>query len=347
MSLSSTVLQDAIVIAQQQSGFMSYEQRLSNYGALQAFKDNADRLLPSAQVEAMRKSYCTPEKILVMNKFNSTIITAPNCNPTGAASSSAFYNLSWAFVGFEASIIPAVNQANYISDQADLANQMLNGWRAIWANMDNSAVNKLETSKNTSLVTSSKTAVINTVGNAYDYQGDPEKFWLYAPGLMLINDLQGPFNDVANSESVSSFLLAETLGQNNYQDLRAAFNGTLPYANGHRHYLTNRLAPGSHDESHFIFPDGTVGIYNWVDLDSKAGRTAGERSWGTMQDPYFGFEWSVFSRDTCTDASATCAGATRAYTEIMQIGAWFSYLTPYSSDSTSPIIKVNFDANAS
>jgi hypothetical protein len=277
-----------------------------------------------------------------LNKYAASVITSPTCSPTGQRPVSAFQALTWAYVGFQVKIIPSLNEGNMISLADDLALQLRMGWKAVFANLDTSAVNKLETSKNAASA-ASNISTISTSGGVYDYTGDPKDFYLYAPGLMGINDLEGPFNDVSNTESVSTILRIETLGLNNSENMRGVLEGQLPYSLGFRNYMTNRLSPGSHKEVHYMFPDGSVGVYNWVDPDSVAGRTAGNKSWDTMSDPFFGFDWGVYKIADCTDASAQSTGLTRAYSEIWEVGAYFAFLSDYSSDTTSPIIKVIFE----
>lgn len=339
--LQDTVLLDAIVKVG--SGkFNEFESRLSNYGALQAFKDNAPGLLPESAVVSIKKSTRQPEKVPVLNKFASTLITAPSCTITGQRPVSAFKALTWAYVGFQTKIIPSINEDNYISVVDDLAMQMRMGWKTVFANLDTKAVTTLETNKSTSLVASKNTDVHTNAGS-YGWVGDYKRTWLVLPGLLAINDIEPmQMQDVANSEAQTSILDAQTFGLQNQQNLAGVVNGTLKGAVPVEHYLTNRIVPsGSNQETHYLFPDGSVGVYNWVDPDSRAGRTIGATSWGTVTDPMMGFDWGVYSVEACTDASAQVSGLTRAYSKIAEIGAYFAFVTEYSSDTTSPIIKVN------
>jgi hypothetical protein len=343
--IAATVLQDAIIKVSQGS-FLSFENRLSNYGALQAFKDNAGGFLPASAVEGIKKSVRQPEKIPVLNKFTPSIITSPVCNITGNRPVSAYMPITWAYVGFQTKIIPSLNDDNYISVVDDLAQQMRMGFKALFASLDTTAVAKLESSKTAAAATSG-ISTVSTSAAGYDYTGDPKDFFLYLNGLMGINDMEGPYNDVANTESVSTLLRIETLGLNNSENMRGVMEGTLPYSFGVRNYMTNRVSPGSHKEVHYLFPDGSIGVYNWVDPDSVAGRRAGNKSWGTMQDPFFGFDWGTYTVEDCEDASAQSTGLTRAYSKIMEIGAYFAFVTEYSSDTTSPIVKVIFEDSGS
>jgi hypothetical protein len=338
MALTATILQDAIV--EVGSGKLgSFEKRLSNYGALEAFQDNAPKLLSPTTVEGIKKSIVHPVKATVLNKYAATVINAPSCAPTGTRPTSAFKSLTWAFLGFETKIIPSQNEGNYVKMAEDLALQLRMGWKAIFASLDTTAVSTLETNKNAVVATSNRPDIASSAAG-YDYTGDPKEFYFNAPGLMMINDMEGPYNDVANSESMSTQLRIASFGANNQQNIDGVMRGkTGPW----EHYLSNRVAPGSNRELHYLFPEGSIGIYNWVDPDSRAGRVAGNKTWDVFKDPMFGFDWSIYSVKDCVDDSAYMAGNTRAYGEIAQIGAWFAFLTEYSSDTSSPIIKVTFN----
>lgn len=338
---SATVLLDAIVDISG-TNFLKFEQRLSTYGALAAFNDNAPKFLPRSSVEDIKKSIRQPEKIPALNKFDMTLTNAPSCTPGCNGVTSAYKAITWAYLGFPVCYVPSENEDNYIKAVEDIALQMRMGWKKIFATLDTNAVNTLETNKSAAVATSSNPSV-NSGAGGYDFTGKPEEFFLNAPGLLSLNDMDiNGLNDVANSESIATMLRIQTFGAGNQVNLQAV----IP--NGWSHYLTNRLAPGANLETHYLFPDGVLGIYNWVDPDSRAGRTAGASSWATIQDPMFGFDWSVYTVAACVDnsstpANRTMAGNTRAYMESREIGAWFAFVTDYSSDTSTPIIKVTFN----
>lgn len=332
MALTPTILQDAIVMVGD-GKFGSFENRLSEYGALRAFQDNAPRLLPDSAIVNMKKSVRQTSKVPVLNKYGATVITAPSCNVTGATQTSAFKSLVWAFVGFETKIIPSDYEDNYINATEGFAQQLAMGWKAIFANLDTKAVTALETNKSTGLITSASENIETEAGN-YAYAGVPEELFLKVPGLMSINDLNGPFNDIASSESQSTLKKIDAFGAANYYDLKG-----VSRMGDYKHFLTNRVDPGAEREVHYLCPDGAIGVYNWIDSDSRNNRVAGNKSWNHFQDPMFGFDWSYFKIQDCADASATNGNA-RVYSEVGQVGAWFAFVTEYSSDTTSPIIKL-------
>lgn len=332
MALTPTILQDAILMVQD-GKFGSFENRLSEYGALRSFKENAPRLLPESAVVTMKKSVRRTEKVPVLNKYSATVLDAPSCNVTGATQTSAFKSLVWAFVGFETKIVPSDFEDNYITETEGFAQQLAMGWKAVFASLDASAVSTLEANKSAVLAESAGSRILTEAGQ-YAYSGEVEEMFLNIPGLLMINDLNGPYNDIANSEAQSTMKKIEAFGANNY------FNAAgVSQMGDYKHFLTNRISPLPEREAHYICPDGSIGIYNWVDSDSRANRVAGNKSWGTFRDPMFGFDWSIYKVEDCEDASGTNGNA-RVYSQKAQIGAWFAFVTEYSSDTTSPIIKI-------
>lgn len=339
MAITNTQLNDAIILVSEgQMG--TQENRLSMYGALKAFQTEAPGLLPVETVETIKKSARHPEKVPVLSKFTSSVISAPSCSVTGNRSTSAFKSLTWAYMGFEMTIIPSVNADNYIPVERDMAHQMKMGLKAVFSALDTNCISALETAKATTLA-SAKGAVAGA--GYYSYRKAPKDFFIYAPSVLRLNDLEGPYLDIANSEAAATRLHIQTLAQYNQQNLNGALNGTLADAANWEHYTTNRLNPGDHDEVHYLTPKGTIGIYNWIDFDSRNNQVAGNKKWYQIQDPIHGFDWGVYQIDDCADASSENSGNTRAYSEKYQVGAYFAIVTDYASDGAGPIIKFHLD----
>jgi hypothetical protein len=342
MALSNTQLTDAIILVGQ-SEMGKQENRLSKYGVLQAFVDEAPNLLPKSTVENIKKSARHPEKVPVLAKFSSSIIEAPSCTITGNRSTSHFKSLSWGALGFEMTIIPSVNTDNYISKEEDMAHQIRMGLKSVLAELDSRCVTALETNKATTLA-SAKNAVAGA--GYYDYRKEAKNFFIHAPAIMQLNDLEGPYLDIASTEAQSTLLHIQTMAKFNAQNLDGTL-GSLEEAAKWKHYTSNRIDPGSHDEIHYLTPKGTIGIYNWVDMDSVMGRVAGNKKWYQVQDPIKGFNWGVFQIDDCASANSELPGNTRAYTEKYQFVAYFAIVTDYSSDTATPIIKFTLEGTGS
>ena len=58
-----------------------------------------------------------------------------------------------------------------------------------------------------------------------------------------------------------------------------------------------------------------------------------------MTDPILGIEWGVIEQTLCADLSAQSTGMNAALQTKYSFTADFSFMTAYSSDAATPIIK--------
>lgn len=342
MAITNTVLNDAIILVGN-SDMGKQEQRISSYGALQAFIDEAPNLLPKTTVETIKKSARHVTKVPVLQKFSSTLLTAPSCTITGNRATSAFKTITWVATGFEVTVIPSINQDNYISQAEDMANQIKMGMKAVLAYLDGLCIAALDANKATT-IEPAKAAVAGA--GYYSYRRESKYFFRDAPAIMRLNDLEGPYVDIANTEATSTLLDIRTMALYNNQNIAGTL-GSLQDAASWAHYSSNRVDRGEHGELHYITPKGTIGIYNWVDMDSQMGKTAGNKKWYQIADPIKGLNWGVLQIDDCADNSSELTGLTRSFQEKYQFVAYFAVVTDYSSDGATPIIKFWLDEAAS
>ena len=337
-ALTATQLQDAIIIAGDKY-YNKFEGRLSQYGALQSALDGSDLILPKSMVENMKKSDVQVSKIPVLNKFNSTILTARSCSITGPTRTSEFKSLSYVTKGFEIAISDAINAGNYISAEDDFAMQLMQGLKAVLNSLDQAGIAALETNRNLDLADSHLTSITDAAG---DYEENVLTDIYYdIPTLMELNDIWGDtINNVMNTEGVKNMMKYESQGENNASNLRGILEGTLPSAGNFRHYKTNNITLGTNLEVHYAFPAGAFGLFVWNPWDYKNKSVTGDgKKYYTIQDPIFGITWGVIEQTLCADLSAQSTGMTAATQTKYSFTADFSFLTAHTSDTTSPIVK--------
>lgn len=338
-ALSATELQDAIIFVEGKK-FNQFEGRLSRYGALKAFLDGANEILPESTVTSMKKSEKQPEKVPVLNKFNSTVLTSRTCSITGPTRVSAFKALSYVTKGFEIVVSDAINAGNYISRAEDFGWQMIQGLKAVYNALDLAGVNALETNRNTSLRTSTLATITNAAG---DYEENLLSDIYYdMAALMALNDLDdGRIQNVTNTEAKKEMLKYESQGQNNAINLKGVLDGSLADASDYQHYLTNNITLGVNREIHYLFPQGAVGLFVWNAFEFQKRATNGISRFYTQQDPILGITWNVYETTDCVDLSTLASGMTgTGYVTKYQFSADFSYLTAYASDTDTPIVKI-------
>lgn len=338
-ALDATELQDAIITVGDRN-FNKWEGRRSKYGALRSAIDGANDMLPASMVEGMKNSESQIEKIPVLNKYNATVDTARSCTITCNNRVSTFKQLSYVTRGFTVCVADAINAGNYISRADDFAWQMAQGLKAVYNNLDVLAVNTLETNRNTSLVASNLSTVTDAAG---DYElNDLEDIYYDIPALMSLNDLSdGRLQDVTNTEAQKMMWKYESQGQNNAVDLMKILNGDQTDASGYRHYLTNNITLGSTlREVHYVFPEGSFGLFTWNAYDFQKRTGNGVSRMFTQEDPWFGIKWNVYETYECIDLSTLGTGRSGiGYVNKFQFSADFAFLTAYASDGNTPIVK--------
>jgi hypothetical protein len=342
-ALAATAMAEAAIRGR--GYFDKFENRLSSYGALKAYLDNAEGLVPAGTIRRIKNSSNARSIVFpVMNKATLTVITVRSCTIAGVEPISVKPTVAWITRGFEIKIYPKVATNNYISLEDQFQQGLLNGWRSVLTNLDTFAAARLDSQKSTSLVSTNLDGV-NIVGNAY--QVDPDQrddLYMIMPTLLNRNDLNGGgLNNIATTESQKLMLKYETFGENNSQNLRAVLNGDLPYSSGFRHYFSNRVTNGTGvAETHFLTPAGAIGVFTANDSDAvnKVPGPNGKTNY-LFDDPVMGITWDVQEEPICDDMSATYgAGYERTDGTKYQIAADFGFLEAYSSDTSKAILKV-------
>lgn len=340
MALTATALQDAVVQASQMFG--SFENRLSEYGALQAFIDNAPKLFPGSILENARKSNVQPVKIPMLKRGSATEVTSRSCTITGQEGVSEFVTLTWGTTGFEIKIVKAKNAGNYIDEVSDFAMQMANGLRTVLAALDTASYNALESKKATGLLEANLPGI--SLGAGFYQANDAVKLYQSIPSIMSINDITGQLLNIASPQARASLLGMLTFGQNNQQN-QAGLLGALPGAMGYQNYFSNRVLNGDNVmEVHYLAPEGSIGMFTWNGYEAKNNvQTSKGKKFYTMQDPVFGLTWDVMEESDC----ATDAGYQRVTYDAYQFNIDYAFLTAYSSEATkTPIVKMQIPVAA-
>lgn len=328
MSLAATLLQDAIINLQGNNTFTNFEQRQSTYSAVQLAKDGSDILLPKSQVERLKKSAAQVEKIAVLNRYNATLHSSYTCDFNPDANTSAFVPVTYVTTGFDVKITPAVNAGNYISEQDDLQNQMIQGWRTTFADLEGDVVAFIEANKSTqnlSPLFGGPTGGVVTLNSA---QQDNAIRNLYSaiPSIFQRNEFIGKPQDLANTEAMIQEQYISHQGQANAQNLQYQTDNINYYRSN---YVTNGAGMR---ETHYLMPMGAVGIYNWLPYEGQARPKINEgQGWEVMQDPMFGFNWLVYYKYDCVNGQ---------YTYQMSFTTSFGLVRQYSSAAgITPILK--------
>jgi len=338
MAIFPTVLQDAIVNVPYSNAFKQFEGRGSIYDVINAFRDNTERLVPKAELEAAKKSSGHVAKIPVLNKVSPTglIRDTRSCTPEGLEITSTFVQPTYSTYSFSFDMVPHDNNVNYISYQEDFAWKLMQSLQAFGETLDLDLIAYLEANKS-AINTSALFGGI--VGAEVTVAGDSkEDFYKSIPSIMYRNDLSGNrVIDIANPESQIMYDSIARQGAGNAVNTAYQISNFAPYR-------SNRvpLASGM-SETHFLVPEGHLGILDWIPFEYSQGLKISDGDlWGSLVDPLFGFTWGLRYVAQCTDRSAVVGGTadhTTAYVEKFEFSIDLAPLSSYSSDTSSAIYK--------
>jgi hypothetical protein len=346
MALELTKQVEAVIAAERY--YAEFEQRMSNYGAFNAYLTNANSLLPAGAVESIKNAQnIRALSFPVFTKQALSVITSNVCTFTGVEATSAKPQFSFVTRGFAIKTFPKVAANNMLNtEEQQFTAGLVNGLRSVAANLDSYAITQLEANKHTGLAAATGIAGVSIAANAYQINlANRNNTYVYIPTLMELNDMNtGSMNNIMSSLGKVLMLQYETNGVNNSQNLAGALNGTLPSASGYRHFTSNRVSNGvGVAETHYLAPFGGIGVFTFVDSDARAGITdgVGGKSIYTLTDPIFGIEWAVTAEPVCEDLSATYGAGYEACNGTQyKFIANFGFMNAYSSDTSKPIVKL-------
>lgn len=336
MSIIATDFKNALL--RLNTGFSNKnEMRMPNFGALKAIADDTSSLVPASEIERAKNSHRQDVELAVLSKYTATNVDADSCTITGEGSSSAVATPSYSGYGFAVSAYPEIHFGNQITKEEKLAFDLFMGWKKVFSRLDVASVAMLEASKHA--LTGATSNYFTIANSAATFSGDLQRIYGYMPAFMKKLDLQGAYKEVANTEALTSVLLSQAFGVQNAEN-KAGLNGRLSGADSFQTYVTNNISTGTDDEVRYVFENGTFGLLNWNRPMAVQGASITEAdTWTTIQDPYFGFTWSVHYQKKCTDLSGTYEGMSASIGEHWLIKTDFAFLEAYSSDTTQGCVK--------
>lgn len=336
--LSATVLEDAVIAAQDR--MTRHENRLTDTDVVGLFYQGTSNLVSGDEVKALRQSASRPVKIPVVQRLDTTVRTTRRITGSPTLSTSAFVTTSWNTVGFEVGVERAVNQDNYISAQKDLENQIYHGIRRVIESLDSTATGVLDAAKNTALVASTLPDV--TIASSA-YEVPQASLYSYLPTLMKKNNIQGPYSIVSNVEGLAQITQMSTQDRYNQAYLAKLYEG---YNIG---YSSNITAETGYAQKAYVLPNESVGMIQWTETDCRDAVIDSPLlsyyempiSLTTPKGQDITLNFGVKYSAGPMDLSAKRAGLERAFAERWEFYVDVAFLTEYSSDTTSPIVKFN------
>lgn len=335
--LAATVLEDAVIMAQKR--MTDHENRITNTDAVAMFAQGVNSLVDAATFASLRASARRPVKIPVLQRLDTPVRTVRQINESPTMATSAFVTPTWQTVGFAVGRQEAVNADNAFEASVELSHQITSGIRKVVTYIDDLCVDVLDTAKYATPPASALTGVTVASGA---YEMSQAKFYANLPAIMEKLDILGPYSILSNVEALAQITEMGTYQTYNQVNLAKLYEG---YNIG---YSSNIAPEDNYIQKSYVLPNNSVGMLQWTEFDARQGRDYDLLKYFEMPISFttkrgqnitlnFGVRYAAGS----TDLSAKLSGLERAFAETWGLYVDIAFVTQYSSDSTSPIVKFN------
>lgn len=337
-AIAGTVLETAILMAKDR--FMKFEKRRPDLGVVAAFNAYGESLVDKETLKKNRASARRQSNIVVLNRQATTIRDKRSVNITPMGSTSAKVGLNYKTYGFDVGVIESINADNYITAQADLANQLEQGIRDVLKAVDADFSTFLELGKYSALPASS---LMGIAGGAYTTtQTD---LWVNLPAVMRNLELDGPYHMLSNIEALANLSNISTYGQANERNLEKLIKN---YEFGY----SKNLTPGTSKEVYYAIPTGSLAMVPWIEYDCRKPGGRGSYDGGLYYDTMaleftalggekFVLEFGYMYKGEASDQSAILPGLERAYGDAWSLFVDIAPIKAYSSEAgKSPVVKI-------
>jgi len=337
MSLANTHL-DEYRLDYEKSNMDTFENRMSLYGAFEAYKADTPNTIPGYQDLINEYDGHRTVSVIVMKRESLTSTATRHCTVGSVQATSTYVTPSWTTIEVDFMMAPSEHKGNYLKYQQVFNQRMKTVERTFSEALDTAAYASLE---------ANHTTVNAADGNPYTVAADSmvvpaadnDLFYNEIPAIMAANDLPADSLNVISSSRMMS-LVSEYINQGAGNDKNRAFQfGPFNF------FYSNRITVAANDrDTVFVAPMGSLGFLSYVDEDSKLGSKSGDHEWSEQLLPRLGFNVGVLVTKDCADLSSLGGGATSAsLKENFMFSFDYSFVTAYDSGTLgTSIFKANF-----
>jgi len=337
MSLANTHL-DEYRLDYERSNMDAFENRMSMYGAFEAYKNDTPNTIPGYQDLINEYDGHRTVSVIVMKRESLTSTAARHCTVGSVQATSTYVTPSWTTIEVDFMMAPSEHKGNYLKYQQVFNQRMKTVERTFLEALDTGGYASLEANHST----------VNAAdGNPFTVAADSmvvpaadnDLFYNEILGIMAANDLPADNLNVISSPRMMA-LVSEYINQGAGNDKNRAFQfGPFNF------FYSNRITVGVNDrDTVFVAPQGSLAFLSYVDEDSKLGSKSGDHEWSEQLLPRLGFNVGLLVTKDCADLSSLGGGATSAsLKENYMFSFDYSFLTAYDSGTLgSSIFKANF-----
>ncbi|GAB3948364.1 hypothetical protein GCM10028805_22570 [Spirosoma harenae] len=339
--LSATVFNSAVLKAKDR--LMAFEKRRPDLGVLEAFDKYKNGIINPTEHARLRASARRPIETVVRKKSTPTVLSTRTISATPNGSQTAKVTLSYNTYGGAVGVTEAINADNYLDATDDLAGQIEDLIRAICLQLETDGTSFLEAAKYTSLPTSSLFGA--PVSNAYETT--TKDVFMQLPAALRKLGMTGPFHMISNVEALATITEKQTFGAYNQQNLEKLLAG-YEFA-----FSPSISANSGSFSKNYVIPTNSLSMVQWTEFDCRKGigsYDAGKKyytmpfTFTSLSGYTFTIEFGVVYVGATVDKSAVIPGLERSWTEAWYPFVDIAFAKAYSSDTSSPIVKVNVSA---
>lgn len=339
MALTNTHL-DEYRLAYELSNMDKFENRLSTYGAFEAYKADTPNLIPGAAELENAYDGHRVVSLIVMNRQTLTSTATRHCAQGTVEPTSTYVTPTWTTIEVDFSMVPSQHKGNYLSYQNVFNFQMATVERTFLTALDTAAYTSLEANHSTVNAADGNPYTVNADSMVVP-AADNDLFFNEAAAILMANDLPADAINVIGSPRLTALRAEYTnQGAGNQQNLQFQFG---PYS----FYFSPRVTVAANDrDTLFLAPQGSLGFLTHNSEDYVLGSESGDHKWSLQYLPRLGFDVGLLETKDCADNHTRTGNAdTASLLESFMFSFDYAFVTSYVSAASaigSSIFKANF-----
>lgn len=261
MPAPTNTLLGPLTLGLNRGSFGKMEGRPSHYGALNAFYRNTDTLFDAESLAKIRLMPASRTIVIpILNAFDVPIGTVRTCVINTVDIGVTKKQVVRFHIEFDIDVVPSEYDDNAIGYELALRQKLTMAKQSVYKLLDKTCAVFLDTNKDTTVPIGAQPLYVGAAG---EFQLPKLlDFYNNVGTIMEMQDLNGPFHDVANTAALADQNWLQNPGGG------AAYNtkAIMDAAQISNFEYTNRIAPATGQRGvHYLFPQGSIGIINFID----------------------------------------------------------------------------------
>jgi len=299
------------------------EFRTPEYGAMQAYLDYANIMLPD--LASIKEGESQAERIRYFKRSQGTVGTSRTVSLTGKYGDTSYLTPTWYTRTREFSISVKQAENNQESAARIMAHQLKNTIIDLYDAIETLAIAQLDANKTTSegnrsgLGSWDSSKYVMAIANS-----DKDNYFNYIKTDM-VNDKWHGLLQAINTGNINAVIAEQTAqGPGNSSNLQFQYPGfefyTCTDASGSDYMASDYFGLS------YIVEQGSIALVPWIPQANRVGTVAGSYSWSSIPDPFGKLgQLAVFKYSTASDTSSS-GGTAQDAVYIYEVSVDVSFL---------------------